>query len=123
MSKTDQPSFDKSSIPPTPPLLPQRETVKHLSLPRRETLIYGARECDFTTVSFIIHPQRGVDDLLMIGLDEHHGEQKSRLMVRGGAEAREIPSQLRWIANKIEKEIGKHEPLAVNEYVVNTVGA
>src|ERR1700722_598578 len=106
MSKTDQPTFAKLSIPPPPPQLPQRETVKHLSLPRRETLIYGARESGCTTVTFIIQPQCGVDDLLMIGLDEHNGEQKSRLIIRGGVEAKEIPSHLRWLANKIEKEIG-----------------
>jgi hypothetical protein len=75
-----------------------------------------------TTVAFIIQPQRGVDDLLLIGLDEHNGEEKSRLMIRGGAEAKEIPSQLRWIADKIEKEIGKHDAPSINEYVLSTGG-
>jgi hypothetical protein len=90
--------------------------------PQPETLVYGARESGCTTVTFIIQPGRGVDDLLMIGLDEHNGEKKSRLMIRGGAEAKEIPSQLRWLADKIEKEIGKLDPPLISEYVLSTGG-
>jgi hypothetical protein len=90
--------------------------------PQPKMLVYGARESGCTTVTFIIQPGRGVDDLLMIGLDEHNGEKKSRLMIRGGAEATEIPSQLRWLADKIEKEIGKREPPLIGEYVLNIGG-
>jgi hypothetical protein len=115
MSKINPPSF--ASAPPPQPAPPQRETVKYLPPPRRETLTYGARESGCTTVTFIIQPRRGVDDRLMIGLDEHNGEKDSRLVIRGGAEAKEIPSQLRWLADKIEKEIGKHDAPSINEYL------
>jgi len=124
MSKTNPPSFDKPSTPPPPLAPPQRGPVKYLPPPQRETLVYGARESGCTTVTFIIQPcpWGGVNDLLMIGLDEHNGEKKSRLMIRGGAEAKEIPSHLRWLADKIEKEIGKRDPPLINEYVLNIGG-
>ena len=120
MSK-NPPAFDKFllSPPPTPPASPQPPSK---STAPRETLTYGARQSGCTTIAFIIQPQRGVDDLLMIGLEEHNGEEKSQLTIRGGAEAKEIPSQLRWIANKIEKEIGKHDAPSINEYVLSTGG-
>ena len=118
MSKTNTPSFDKPSTPPPPLAPPQPPSTRHA--PRRETVAYGARKRGCTTITFIIQPQRGVDDLLMIGLDEHNGEEKSRLMIRGGAEAKEIPSHLRWMAEKIEKEIGKHDAPSINEYVLST---
>jgi hypothetical protein len=121
MSKTNPPSFDKSSTPP-PPLAPPHPPSTRTA-PRRETLVYGARQSGCTTIAFIIQPQRGVDDLLLIGLDEHNGEEKSRLMIRGGAEAREMPSHLRWIADKIEKEIGHHDAPSINEYVLSTGGS
>jgi hypothetical protein len=110
--------------PPKFPLPPQLMSPLKFAPPppQPETLVYGARESGCTTVTFIIQPGRGVDDLLMIGLDEHNGEGKSRLMIRGGVEAREIPSHLRWLANKIEKEIGKYDPALISEYVLNTVG-
>jgi hypothetical protein len=121
MSNTNRPSFDKSSTTPPPLAPPQPPSIRRA--PHRETLVYGARECGLTTIAFIIQPQRGVDDLLLIGLDEHNGEEKSRLMIRGGAEAKEIPSQLRWIADKIEKEIGHRDAPSINEYVLSTGGA
>jgi hypothetical protein len=110
--------------PPKFPLPPQSMSpIKFAPLPPKpETLVYGARESGCTTVTFIIQPRSGVDDLLMIGLDEHNGEEKSRLMVRGGVEAKEIPSQLRWLADKIEKEIGKRDAALISEYVLNTAG-
>jgi hypothetical protein len=110
--------------PPKFPLPPQLMSPLKFAPPppQPETLVYGARESGCTTVTFIIQPGRGVDDLLMIGLDEHNGEGKSRLMIRGGAEAWEIPSHLRWLANKIEKEIGEYAPALISEYVLNTVG-
>jgi len=90
--------------------------------PQRKTHVYGARKSVNTTATFIIHPGRGVDDLLMIGIDEHNGEHASRLMVRGGYEARLIPSHLRWLADKIEKELGKYDGPTNNEYVLSTGG-
>jgi hypothetical protein len=105
--------------PPPPPLSPPKYPLP----PQRKTFVYGARESGCTTVTFIIQPRRGVDDLLMVGLDEHNGEEKSRLMIRGGAEAREIPSQLRWLADNIEREIGKSDAPLIGEYVMKTGGA
>jgi hypothetical protein len=123
MSKTEPNSGEPPRLSqPKFPLPPQAASLLRSAPPPPETLIYGARESGCTTVTFIIQPGRGVDDLLMIGLDEHNGEGKSRLMVRGGAEAKEIPSQLRWLANKIEKEIGKHDPPLVSEHVVLNTG-
>src|ERR1700683_2043748 len=89
---------------------------------REPPLTYGARQSVNTTVTFLIHPGRGVDDLLMIGMDEHNGEDASRLMIRGGYEAMLIPSHLRWLANKIEKELGKVDAPTNNEYVLSTGG-
>ena len=43
-------------------------------------------------------------------------------MIRGGAEAKEMASHFRWIADKIEKELGKHDAPSVNEYVLSTGG-
>ena len=75
MSKTNPPTFDKPSTPQ--PLLSPPQPPSKRNAPRRETLTYGGRECCCTTITFIIqpHPWRGVDDLLMIGLDEHNGEE------------------------------------------------
>jgi hypothetical protein len=111
--------------PPKFPLPPQlKSPLKFVPPPPQpETLVYGARESVNTTVTFIIHPGRGVDDLLMIGMDEHNGEDASRLMIRGGYEARLIPSHLRWLAGKIEKELGKIDAPTNNEYVLSTGGA
>jgi hypothetical protein len=90
--------------------------------PRPGTLVYGARESCNTTATFVIHPGRGVDDLLMIGIDEHNGEHASRLMVRGGYEGRLMPSHLRWLADKIEKELGNIDAPTNGEYVLNIAG-
>jgi hypothetical protein len=113
-----------SMTPPKFPLPPQPISPLKFAPPppQPKTLVRGARESGCTTVTFIIQPGRGVDDLLMIGLDEHNGEGKSRLMIRGGAEAREIPSHLRWLANKIEKEIGNYDSASISEYVLSTGG-
>ena len=110
--------------PPKFPLPPQPISPLKFAPPppQPKTLVRGARESGCATVTFIIQPGRGVDDLLMIGLDEHNGEGKSRLMIRGGAEAREIPSHLRWLANKIEKEIGNYDSASISEYVLSTGG-
>jgi hypothetical protein len=107
----------KFPLPKGPPTIDKSPV--HVNEP---LLTYGARESCNTTATFIIHPGRGVDDLLMIGIDEHNGEHASRLMVRGGYEARLIPSHLRWLADKIEKELGKYDGPTNNEYVLSTGG-
>jgi hypothetical protein len=86
---------------------------------QRETLVYGARECPFTTVTFILTQENGdsAHNILMIGIDEHNGEDKSRLMIRGQFEAQEIPSQLRWLADAIAQQVEDRPPFVAGEYV------
>src|ERR1700678_4752215 len=59
----------KFPLPKGPPIIDKSPV--HVNEP---LLTYGARESCNTTATFIIHPGRGVDDLLMIGIDEHNGE-------------------------------------------------
>jgi hypothetical protein len=125
MSKTEPlDSLPKMAAPKFP--FPKGSRISDNSPPpQREIqppLTYGARESVNTTVKFLIRPGRGVDDLLMIGMDEHNGERASRLMIRGGYEAMLIPSHLRWLAGKIEKELGKIDAPTNNEYVLSTGG-
>jgi hypothetical protein len=123
MSKTNQPTSDKISTPP-PRLAPPQASLTR-SAPRRENFVFGARKCCCTTIAFSIqpHPHGGAYDTLVIAVDEHNDAEASRLTIKGGAEAKEMLSQLRWIVDKIEKEIGKHDALSINEYVLSTGGA
>jgi hypothetical protein len=86
--------------------------------PQRETFIYGARESDFTTVTFILTRENGdsIRDNLMIGIDEHNGEPATRLTIRGQFEANEIPGHLRWLADSIAQQV-EERSYAVAEYV------
>ncbi|MGY3120358.1 hypothetical protein ACVWXQ_004295 [Bradyrhizobium sp. S3.14.4] len=111
-----------SKTAPPIPLIPPPMVSAPRSSPQK-MLVRGSRQSGITTVIFIVRPKRGVDDQLMIGLEEHNGESRSQLMIRGGAEAREMPSQLRWLAEKIEKELGKHDAPSIHEYVLSTGGA
>jgi hypothetical protein len=122
MSKTNPPNFGKPPTPP-PPLWPPQPPSKRPA-PRRENIVSGARKCCCTTIAFSIqpHPCGGAYDTLVIAVNEHNDAEASRLTIKGGAEAKEIPSHLRWIADKIEKEIGHHDALLINEYVLITGG-
>ena len=105
-----------SSLKFSPP--PQSQTVKSLPPPRRETLVYGARECPFTTMTFILTQENGdsARDTLMIGIDEHNGQPATRLIIRGQFEANEIPGHLRWLADAIAQQV-EERSFAVGEYV------
>jgi hypothetical protein len=105
MSKTDQPSFDKSSIPPPPPQLPQRETTMH-----------GRRECDFTIVTFKLQSSGDEHDTLTIGIDDHRVKSPGTLTIRGKWEAAEIPGHLRWLADSIARHAENNSP-AFREHV------
>lgn len=83
----------------------------------RKDMISGARECDFTTMRFMVQGSGNVDDILTIEIDNHNGHGASRLTVRGGCEALEIPGQLHWIADVLAQHKGDTRWWANREYV------
>ena len=93
-------------------------SLKFSPPPQRETLVYGARECPWTTMTFILTQENGESarDTLMIGIDEHNGQLATRLLIRGQFEAAEIPGQLRWLADAIAQQV-EERSFAVREYV------
>jgi|SRR5271170_5993010 len=80
--------------------------VQKAQIKCRKDLVSGARECDFTTMRFMVQGSGSVDDILTIDIDNHNGQGASRLTVRGGCEALEIPGQLRWIADVLAQHKG-----------------
>jgi hypothetical protein len=105
MSKTDQPSFDKSSIPPPPPQLPQRKTTMH-----------GRRESDFIIMTFELQSVGDEHDTLTIGIDDNRVKSPGTLTIRGRFEAAEIPGHLRWLADSIARHAENNSP-AFREHV------
>jgi hypothetical protein len=107
MSKTNPTVFDKSSTPPpplAPPFCPSIDTP-----PRRWCESFttkGARECDFTTVRFVLEGRGSARDTLAIEIDAHNGAPSSQLIIRGQFEAAEIPAHLRWLAEAIARQAG-----------------
>jgi hypothetical protein len=105
MSKTDQPSFDKFSIPPMPPRLPQRKTTMH-----------GRRESDFIIMTFELQSDGDEHDMLTIGIDDNRVKSPGTLTIRGRYEAAEIPGHLRWLADSIARHAENNSP-AFREHV------
>jgi hypothetical protein len=115
MSKTNPPSFNKSSIPPPPPD-PLAPVLKKQRLISHGTRATGVRECMFTTVKFALEARSSAWDTLRIEIDEHNGAPASSLLIRGQFEASEMPGQLRWLADAIALH-GDNERAAVRDHV------
>src|SRR5450755_3093322 len=125
MSKTEPLNFDKSSLPKfVPPRIgapPPRLSPPRIGGPMIWTrkLVNGTRECEFTTVRFVLEGRGSAWDTLTIEIDEHNGAPSSRLKIRGAIEAAEITSHLRWLADAIahQGKASKDNPPAIREYV------
>ncbi|OSJ36762.1 hypothetical protein BSZ19_02645 [Bradyrhizobium japonicum] len=69
-------------------------------------------------MTFILTRENGdsIRDTLMIGIDEHNGEPRSRITIRGQFEANELPGHLRWLVEAIAQHV-QERSVAVAEYM------
>jgi hypothetical protein len=82
--------------------------------------IVGCRSTDFTTLRYVTKPEGGAYSRLAFGLDSHNGERESRIVVRGSIEAGDMPAQLRWLADEIERHYGKSDRPPVYAYCIRS---
>lgn len=93
-----------------PPSLPPRPPS------RREKIMRGHRECDFTIATFDLHSFGGEHDTLTIEIDDRRVTSPTKLAIRGKWEAAEMPAHLRWLADAIAQH-GENKNPAIHEHV------